>query len=63
LGSLPSNSDPSWSSYNTKLDAQQRKKEMVVCTGHYININQGLRTLKRMQSKAIEWKLLRANPR
>ena len=29
----------------------QTKKELVVCTGHYIN--QALRTLKRMQSKAI----------
>jgi hypothetical protein len=30
---------------------------MVACTGHYTN--QALRTLKRMQSKAVEWKLLR----
>ena len=37
------------------------KKELVVCTGHYIN--QALRTLKRMQSKAIEWKLLREKPK
>jgi integrase len=37
------------------------KKEWVVCTGHYIN--QALRTLKRMQSKAIEWKLLREKPK
>jgi integrase len=37
------------------------RKELVVCTGHYIN--QALRTLKRMQSKAIEWKLLREKPK
>jgi hypothetical protein len=37
------------------------KKELVVCTGHYIN--QALRTLKRMQNKAIEWKLLREKPK
>ncbi|MGI0135245.1 MAG: hypothetical protein ACREBW_09850, partial [Candidatus Micrarchaeaceae archaeon] len=37
------------------------QKEMVVCTGHYIN--QALRTLKRMQSKAVEWKVLHEKPK
>jgi integrase len=39
----------------------EEKKEMVTCTGHYTN--QALRTLKRMQSKAVEWKLLRDIPK
>ena len=30
---------------------------MVVCAGHYTN--QALRTLKRMQTKAIEWNVAR----
>ena len=33
------------------------RDELISCTGHYTN--QALRTLKRMQSKALEWKLLR----
>jgi integrase len=37
------------------------KKEMIVCTGHYTN--QALRTLKVMQGKAIEWKVLRERPK
>jgi integrase len=37
------------------------RSEMVLCTGHYIN--QALRTLKRMQGKAVEWKVLRERPK
>jgi integrase len=33
----------------------------VICTGHYTN--QALHTLKRMQNKAVEWKLLRDIPK
>ena len=33
------------------------RSEWIECTGHYTN--QALRTLKRMQSKAVEWKVLR----
>ena len=36
-------------------------KEMILCTGHYTN--QALRTLKRMQTKAIEWNVLREKPK
>ena len=36
-------------------------KESVVCTGHYVN--QALRTLKRMQGKAVEWKVLGDRPK
>ncbi len=36
-------------------------KEMIVCSGHYSN--QALRTLKRMQSKAFEWKVIYEKPR
>lgn len=39
----------------------EEKRETVACTGHYTN--QALRTLKRMQSKAVEWKLLRDIPK
>jgi integrase len=35
--------------------------EMIICAGHYTN--QALRTLKRVQSKAIEWKVLRETPK
>jgi integrase len=35
--------------------------EMIVCAGHYTN--QALRTLKRVQSKAVEWKMLREMPK
>ena len=34
---------------------------MIVCSGHYSN--QALRTLKRMQSKAFEWKIIHEKPR
>jgi integrase len=34
---------------------------MIICAGHYTN--QALRTLKRVQSKAIEWKVLREMPK
>ena len=37
------------------------QNELVPCSGHYIN--QALRTLKRMQSKAVEWKVLRETSR
>lgn len=36
-------------------------KEMLPCTGHYTN--QALRTLKRMQSKAVEWRVLSEKPK
>jgi integrase len=39
----------------------EEKKEMVDCTGHYTN--QALRALKRMQSRAAEWKVLREIPK
>ena len=39
----------------------EETKETVTCTGHYTN--QALRTLKRMQNKAVEWKLLRDVPK
>ena len=39
----------------------EETKETVTCTGHYTN--QALRTLKRMQNKAVEWKLLRDIPK
>ena len=39
----------------------EETKESVTCTGHYTN--QALRTLKRMQNKAVEWKLLRDIPK
>jgi integrase len=39
----------------------EEQKETVTCTGHYTN--QALRTLKRMQNKAVEWKLLRDIPK
>jgi integrase len=35
--------------------------EMVSCSSHYVN--QALRTLKRMQSKALEWKVIRNAPK
>ena len=38
----------------------ESKGEMIVCTAHYVN--QALRTLKRMQSKAMEWKVLHEKP-
>jgi len=37
------------------------REEAIPCTGHYTN--QALRTLKRMQSKALEWKVLRETPK
>ncbi|HET9100955.1 MAG TPA: site-specific integrase [Acidobacteriaceae bacterium] len=37
------------------------RNELLPCTGHYTN--QALRTLKRMQSKALEWKVLRETSR
>jgi integrase len=37
------------------------REELIPCTGHYTN--QALRTLKRMQSKAMEWKVLREKPK
>jgi integrase len=37
------------------------KNEMIPCSSHYTN--QALRTLKRMQSKAMEWKLLHEKPK
>ncbi len=37
------------------------RNELVPCSGHYTN--QALRTLKRMQSKAVEWKVLRETSR
>ena len=43
--------------YELKKDA----KEMIICTGHYTN--QALRTLKVMQGKAVEWKVLRERPK
>jgi integrase len=39
----------------------EEKKEIVACTGHHTN--QALRTLKRVQSKAVEWKPLRDIPK
>ena len=48
----------------TKKDAAGKcvaKAEMVLCTGHYTN--QALRTLKRMQGKAVEWKVMRERPK
>jgi hypothetical protein len=39
----------------------EETKETVTCMGHYTN--QALRTLKRMQNKAVEWKLLRDVPK
>ena len=45
----------------TQEGRYEEKKEMIECTGHYTN--QALRTLKRMQSKAIEWKMLREIPK
>ena len=39
----------------------EETRETVICTGHYTN--QALRTLKRMQNKAVEWKLLRDVPK
>lgn len=45
----------------TKEESYEETKEMIACTGHYIN--QALRTLKRMQSKAVEWKVLREIPK
>jgi integrase len=43
--------------YELKKDV----KEMIICTGHYTN--QALRTLKVMQGKAVEWKVLRERPK
>ena len=37
------------------------RNELVLCTGHYVN--QALRTLKRMQGKAVEWKILGDRPK
>lgn len=37
------------------------REEFIPCTGHYTN--QALRTLKRMQSKALEWKVLGETPK
>src|SRR5580698_9100369 len=37
------------------------REEFIPCTGHYTN--QALRTLKRMQSKALEWKVLGGTPK
>ena len=37
------------------------RHELIPCSGHYTN--QALRTLKRMQSKALEWKVLRETSR
>ena len=44
-----------------KYVLRNRKGDDVVCTGHYTN--QALRTLKRMQTKAIEWNVLRERPK
>jgi site-specific recombinase XerD len=48
----------------TKKDTEGKcltQDELIPCTGHYTN--QALRTLKRMQSKALEWKVLRETPK
>lgn len=42
-------------------DKKTRKVKMLPCSNHYTN--QALRTLKRMQSKALEWKILRTLPK
>jgi integrase len=45
----------------TQEGRYEERKEMVECTGHYTN--QALRTLKRMQNKAVEWKVVRDVPK
>jgi integrase len=45
----------------TKEGRYEETKKKIACTGHYTN--QALRTLKRMQSKAVEWKILREVPK
>jgi integrase len=43
------------------VNRKTKETKMVSCSGHYTN--QALRTLKRMQSKALEWKVLRSIPK
>ncbi len=43
------------------VNKQTMQTKMIPCSDHYTN--QALRTLKRMQSKALEWKVLRAVPK
>jgi hypothetical protein len=43
------------------MNKKTRQTTMVPCSDHYTN--QALRTPKRMQSKALEWKVLRAVPK
>ena len=43
------------------VNKKTKQTKMVPCSDHYTN--QALRTLKRMQSKALEWKVLRAVPK
>jgi hypothetical protein len=43
------------------VNKKTNETKMVPCSSHYTN--QALRTLKRMQSKALEWKVLRSVPK
>src|SRR5271169_5969428 len=43
------------------VNKKTMQTKMVPCSDHYTK--QALRTLKRMQSKALEWKVLRAVPK
>jgi integrase len=43
------------------VNKKMNETKMVPCSSHYTN--QALRTLKRMQSKALEWKVLRSVPK
>lgn len=43
------------------VNKKTKETKMIPCSGHYTN--QALRTLKRMQSKALEWKVLRTLPK
>lgn len=43
------------------VNKKTKQIKMIPCSNHYTN--QALRTLKRMQSKALEWKVLRSVPK
>jgi integrase len=44
-----------------EIESQEKPKKMIPCSNQYSN--QALRTLKRMQGKAMEWKVLRERPK